>query len=236
MRPSSIRYAAMFFTLGAVIVAAALSTLPGNLGWVAIGASVAFVILGLAYAIRRPVLLGKRQDGRLHTVPLLLMLPYHALNAMTFGLYRMAEKAPPWAQVSDRLFWGRRLTSGEAAEMPATHVLDLTCEFSECPALRGRKYRSVAMLDGTAPTIAQLTQAVNWLRESVACGPTYVHCALGHGRSGTVVLAYMISEGRVASVEEGLAWLRSIRAKATLSRGQCDILRQWAVQSHRSGE
>jgi protein-tyrosine phosphatase len=127
------------------------------------------------------------------------------------------------------LYFGRRLTPGEARQAQALgwqSVLDLAAEFSEVAALRAvPRYRSLPVLDGTAPTGEQLREAVAWIVEAVERGPVYVHCALGHGRTATIVLAYLLTTAEVATVREGLTRLRALRSGVGLHRQQAELVR-----------
>jgi protein-tyrosine phosphatase len=69
---------------------------------------------------------------------------------------------------------------------------------------------------------------VAWLTERAGEGPVYVHCALGHGRSATVVVAYLVATGRAATVQEGLASLRSKRPGVSLLAPQLDVLMHYS--------
>jgi hypothetical protein len=137
------------------------------------------------------------------------------LNAAIFGAYRRLSREPPFAQVGHNLFFGRRLSAREAEGLSCDHVLDLACEFAEVAPLRCRSgYRSLPLLDAAAPAQERLREAAGWVADAVESGPVYVHCALGHGRSGTVVIAYLVSAGLVGTVEEGVQLLRSLRRGA----------------------
>lgn len=220
MRPSSLKYAFAFALLGVGSVAGLVRYWPSPWALAFLPVAIAFLIAGAAYGARRPTWLGKQHDGKLAGGAWVLLAPLYLLNRLSLLAYRWAEKGSPWCEVQPNLFWGRRLVDAECRAMPADQVLDLTSEFSECETLRGRGYCAVPMLDGTAPSQAQLAEALHRLKQQLAEGPTYVHCALGHGRSGTVVLAYLIDTGVVTSIQQGLALLRSHRPGATLSSGQ----------------
>ena len=117
--------------------------------------------------------------------------------------------------------FGRRLSAREARAAGWVSVLDLACEFAATRPLRKLAgYRSLPVLDGTAPTGEQLRSAVAWLTEAVKAGPVYVHCALGHGRSACAVIAYLLSVGSVGTVAEGVAVVRSLRPAVRLQRAQ----------------
>ncbi|MBA4062151.1 MAG: hypothetical protein C0501_00270 [Isosphaera sp.] len=224
-------YAVAFLALAGLAAAAAVVGWDA-LGWPALAfgwVSAAFVLLAAAYAgAGQPF--GKRPDGRLGLGGRLRFAPYLVLNAVTFRLYRAASRGPAFAPVSPNLFFGRRLTDREARAAAASHgwvsVLDLAAEFAEAPALRGLPgYRSLPVLDGAAPSGQDVRDAVDWLRAAVAAGPVYVHCALGHGRTGCVVVAYLLAAGVVSSAAEGVRRLRALRPGVRLNRSQWRAVR-----------
>ena len=51
-------------------------------------------------------------------------------------------------------------------------------------------------------------------------GVAYIHCASGHGRSGTVCAALLIAEDPELSIDEAEKKLRQIRSGVGLSVGQ----------------
>lgn len=214
-------YALTFLTL-----ALACTGVAWSVGWVAapLGyAAVSFAALGVAYAGAGPGLLLKRADGRRGVSAWLLLGPYFALNGLTFAAYRRLSREPAVTRVSADLSFGRRLTAAESlAECPAggwAGVLDLAAEFAEVGPLRQSPgYRSLSVLDGTAPTPAQLREALAW--RAAITGPVYVHCALGHGRSAWVVVAFWLATGEVPTVADGLRRLREVRPGARLNRTQ----------------
>lgn len=68
---------------------------------------------------------------------------------------------------------------------------------------------------------------MEWLSEAVGSGPVYVHCALGHGRSACVVVAYLLSTGAVGTVAEGIRLLKSLRPGVRLHPPQLQRLRRF---------
>jgi hypothetical protein len=200
--------------------------------------AVSFFLLGVAYAGAGPRLLGKCRDGRLHPLSRILFGPYLLLSAFSFWLYRVGSREPAYVEVLPGLFFGRRLTAAEVRQErpPAWRgVLDLACEFAEVPGLRSvEDYYSLPVLDATAPSLAQLRRAVRWLVDRLPLGPVYVHCALGHGRSGTIILAYLLFSGETADVREGLKRLRALRPEVKLHRQQAHVLRAF-VSAHEPG-
>ncbi len=201
-------------------------------GWPAIifgYAAVSFLMLSIAYGGAGPELFGKRASGQHSIRSWLLFSPYFLLNAVIFRLHRGMSREPAYAEVVPNLFFGRRLTEREANEARALGwiaVLDLAPEFAESPALRILPgYRTFPILDATAPTEPQLHDAVRWLTDAVVKGPVYIHCALGHGRTGCVVVAYLLAAGVVNSVAEGVRLMRTQRPGVRLNRPQLRALR-----------
>lgn len=189
---------------------------------------VSFVILAVAYGGGGPKLLSKRPDGGRGWVFRLLLAPYLLLTRFSFLLYKLLGRHSAVCEIIPNLFLGRRLTAKEAGRFTDTAVLDLAAEFSETRLLRHPdRYLSLPILDATAPTVEQLNIAVRWIAERLPHGPVFVHCALGHGRSASVVIAYLLLSGQVKSVRDGLRHVRQLRSGVGLSTSQRERLRQW---------
>ena len=208
-----------------------------TVGWaviVPLYAALSFAILAAAYAGVGPRLLFKRPNGCRSVFGWLLLSPYFLLNAVTFGLYRLFSREPAFVQVAPNLFFGRRLSACEHQAGGWSNVLDLAGEFAEVGPVRLLPgYRSLPTLDATAPTEDELRSAMAWIAEAAATGPVYVHCALGHGRSACVVIAYQLSVGAVNTIAEGVAALRSLRPSVRLHTPQLQLLRKFEQQPTR---
>ncbi len=220
------KYAFAFLVLASVAGLAAVA------GWPAIGlgyAAVSFLLLAAAYFGLGPRLFLKSASGRRSVWGWLLFAPYFLLNALIFSLYVVFSRSPAYAQATPDLFFGRRLTAREARKAKTlgwVSVLDLAAEFGEVSVLRGLPgYRSLPVLDATAPSEQQLREAVAWLTEAVKAGRVYVHCALGHGRTGCVVVAYLLAAGLVSNTAEGIRLLQSLRSGVRLNPAQRRLLR-----------
>jgi hypothetical protein len=227
------RYCFVFVVLAALSGVAAVVGW-GSFGWVTLllgYASLSFLLLAMAYGGAGAVLLGKRGDGRRSAWAWVMLAPYFLLNAVTFRLYRLFSREPAFAEVAPNLFFGRRLGAREARRAEGhgwVAVLDLAAEFPEVGPLRRLPgYRSLPVLGATAPAEEQFREAVAWLVGVVASGPVYVHCALGHGRTACVVVAYLLSAGLVTSAAEGLRLLRASRPGVRLHRSQRQLVRKY---------
>jgi protein-tyrosine phosphatase len=224
----SLKYSFVFLILAFACVVLTL-VLWEYVGWYGVAflySAISFLLLSIAYAGAGAGLLLKQASGRHSILGMLLFGPYFVLNALTFILYRLMSKEPAYAQVAPNVFFGRRLTPGECKEERWNSVLDLAGEFAEVQQLRKLAgYKSLPVLDATAPMEDQLRLAVSWMADRAASGPVYVHCALGHGRSACVVIAYLLSVGAVGTVGEGVLLLRSLRPGVRLHPVQRKRLR-----------
>jgi hypothetical protein len=224
LRDVSVRYSLTFLVLAAVALLAAVMTELWVLRILAVWLAIDFGLLSAAYGGAGPRLLFKQRNGLRAKWAWALYAPYFLLNELTFLLYCLIGRRPPYAQVVHNLYLGRRMTSNEARRMRVLRwraILDLAAEFEEVARLRREKfYRSLPVLDAMAPVGAELSVTVEWLEKRVAEGPVFVHCALGHGRSATVVVAYLLATGEASTVEEGIALVRSKRPGIRLNARQ----------------
>lgn len=88
--------------------------------------------------------------------------------------------------------------------------------------------------DFHAPALAQLHEIVRFLDEcrSAHCTPL-VHCAMGRGRTGTVLAAWLIAHG--APVQQALQDVRAQRPGAVETDEQENMLYEFAIDC-RTGE
>ena len=101
--------------------------------------------------------------------------------------------------------------AAEAVKAGVTAVLDLTAEFAEAEPFRTVRYLNLQVLDLTAPTSAQMSDAVEFITAESACGVVYVHCKIGYSRSAAVVASYLLASGRAATADTAIAHLRRRR-------------------------
>jgi len=219
----SIKNAATFLVLaaGAGVGALVVGPVAGKvlLGW----AGCCYAVVAVAYAAGRPGIFLKRPSGGLPAAAWLLFGPFLLPNAACFHAYRLLAGEAPWHEVAPGVYLGRRLTGREAARAaPAdlAGVVDLTCELPEPAAMRGcGEYLNLPVLDGTCPTPGRLREAVAFIERVRPAGGVYVHCAVGHGRSATVAVAWLLAAGLAGSAGEALARVRSRRPRARLAYG-----------------
>lgn len=229
-RGVSMQYAFVFALLGGACGFVGLAAIEPTRGFslVFVFPAVSFVLLAVAYAGGGPKLLGKRADGGRRWWARVLFAPYLLLTRFSFVLYKLFGRHTAVCEVVPKLFLGRRLTTTEATSFNTAAVLDLAAEFSETRPFRWPdRYLSLPVLDATPPTAEQLIRAVEWIAEQLPRRAVYVHCALGHGRSASVVIAFLLHTGRVASVRDGLREVRRLRPGVGLSTSQRRNLERW---------
>ena len=221
------------FFLPAVCLACLSACLPMILirilaGWT----SLAFLWVAAGYFGLGPHIFGKRSNGTLSPIHVLAFAPYLVLALMVAAGCRWVFREPACQQISERLYFGRRLRSHERPLLDhhgIVALLDLTAATPEPKIIRSeRVYRSMPILDGTAPTLEGLLDAVRWVMDQSAAGPVYIHCAAGHGRAGLIAGAYLLASGEAANANEAILKLQSVRPLVLLTAEQRRRLAEFA--------
>lgn len=223
--------------LGLALIGLAAATLLNGwqYGWIGraitIHFAVSFTLVGIAYFGVLPNIYAKRPDGIRPLWNQLLLLPYTLLAALSFRVSIWMANEAAIAQLERNLYFGRRLPGRDVEPGLALGwigVLDLAGEFTEDFRLRSLPhYLSLPVLDGSAPNLSQLEVATNWILETTQVGPVYVHCALGHGRTATILVAYLLRARSITNSAEGLTRLKSLRQGVGLNRAQLQALDLW---------
>jgi protein-tyrosine phosphatase len=217
------KYALTLSVLGLALVILGFQSLSfGRVFLIWLGTN--FLLLGFAHLRRMHRLFGKRVDGTLPWWSWLVFLPLHALTMLIWHAARIFSSEPPIDPVTDQLSIGRRLFSSEIPAGLANYV-DLTAEFQEAETARScTGYLAFPILDGSIPSLEALDTAISNLRP----GPTLVHCAQGHGRTGLFTLALLLKSDVIGDVDEGLELLGKIRPALRLNADQLDFIRAYA--------
>lgn len=217
-------YAVLLTTLGFALAVSGLRI--GSWGFLLLWLGLDFIVLGIAHLRGAHRVFGKRADGTLPLWSWILFFPLLAYTTVVWHLIRLLSRESRTNRISEQLVVGRRLLPGEMPDAFANYV-DLTAEFQEPRALRrAAGYFAFPILDASAPDPSELRAAVDLLR----AGPTFVHCAQGHGRTGLFALAVLLSSGAVRTVEEGLSVLASARPAICLSPEQTRCISVYARQ------
>ena len=211
------RYAAVFMTLGGLLVWQAVRISPW-IGWLVCWAGVSCLLVGAAYAGLGPRVFGKRPDGRLAWWSRLLLLPYLAAYQLLWHVVRITGHEPACHQVAKGVYLGRRPLLSDLPKGVA-RIVDLCVEFPALPALIAPlRYSALPALDAGLADI----EAFRCLVDEVASddGSVYIHCASGHGRGAMFAAALLIARGESATVEEAETMLRAARPGVKMSSRQ----------------
>ncbi len=79
-------------------------------------------------------------------------------------------------------------------------------------------------------TVEHLQELVDWLKKTTAANPIYVHCALGHGRTSTIVVAFLIRNGFEQNIDSALSRLRALRSGVDINATQRELLNAYLVK------
>lgn len=94
-------------------------------------------------------------------------------------------------------------------------------------------YVWIPIKNHAAPTQEQLDFGVSVLEKLVAMGKkVYVHCQNGHGRTPTLVAAYLIKQGK--GIDEAIAFIKSKRPAIHLEKVQKKSLVEFSKNFNQS--
>jgi atypical dual specificity phosphatase len=148
---------------------------------------------------------------------------YHYLFDKAYPLirftYEKIRRQAWFTQISDDLWLGGAPTYLRDYEFLRENgigaVLDMRWERSadlDYYNTHDIHYQKVKVFDVGVPTLAQMEDAVAFVRENVEAGrPVLIHCAKGRGRSGVVLMAYLMRyEGM--TFEAARDWVKAKRS------------------------
>lgn len=198
--------------------------------WLMVNTAITVMGVVLAFALKKPSFFLKKANGLLSPASYLIFWPYFMLNTITLVLFRVFSQENVLDEVFPNLYMGSKLYEIDYklfVSLGIKSTLDLTSEFSETDFVRQKpNYLCLPVLDTSAPTLDQLEEAVEWISAHLLEGPVYVHCALGHGRSATVVAGFLIKNGRVNDVNEAIELLKTKRSGIDLHPKQLSVLKR----------
>jgi protein-tyrosine phosphatase len=219
------------------VLALAVAPLFRAFAWLPLWLALSNGLIAYAYASNRAAIFGKRRDGTIAPLNLVLLLPYLLLVWTFFWLKVAGLRPEPCSHlVAPGVYLGRK---PRAHELPqdCRLVVDLTCEFSEARSVVGAyAYRCLPILNRHTPSDAELAALLSELRDHDA--PIYVHCGAGRGRSAMVAAALLVLRGHAQDVAEAEQMLKRARpgvhlhaAQSALITRQCaELLRRVATR------
>ena len=202
-----------YYIGGAALCVAGAALVPPGWSLLPLYPALSLFLAGGAYFGPGPAVF-RKDGGRLPFATLVLLWPVVFGQWLSTRYY--ARRSRRWDEVTPNLWIGRTLTAREAAAAlgaGVTAILDLTAELPEArPFARHPHYRNLPILDLTAPTCAQLDEAVAFIDAHARAGGTvYVHCKAGYSRSAAVAAAYLLRTRRAPTAAAAISALRGAR-------------------------
>lgn len=170
-----------------------------------------------------------KREGRHSFATRVLFAPILLGQRLSLAHYRRGPRA--WDELAPNVWIGRQLDAAEAeaaVRQGVTAVLDLTGEFEEAPAFVWGNYLNLPVLDLTAPSAAQLAQAVAFIDRESTRGIVYVHCKIGYSRTAAAAGAWMLRSGRARDADEAMERLRAVRPSIVIRPEASQALREVA--------
>jgi len=180
------------------------------------------------YLVASGRMFGKTARGELPLLTKWLLLPVLFVVRLYNWQCRIRGHIEPMTEVRPGL-WLSGLVRPRDLPLLRAHgieaMLDVTVEFEPPIYPPDIHYLPLPLMDHAPPTDADFERAIAWLREQQAAGRTVlVHCALGQGRSVTILLAYLHALSPERSHAALLREIQVLRPKAAPNRAQMKAL------------
>jgi diacylglycerol kinase (ATP) len=223
------RFVIIFAVLACVFLfPGALGAEPGPVRiWMGLAALLLALLYLLALWPERRVGAWIRTASPLAGIARLVLMPYRWLAYLVLRTKVAMRHLRPIDEIVPGLYLGRRPLPGDRdgmATLALKAIVDLCAEFPPSGAIHGipdADYLSIPAMDGTAPALPDIANAIEWIEQRIAAGkPVLVHCAAGHGRSATVVACLLIARGLATDAPSAQSLMQTIRPGVRLNRTQ----------------
>jgi len=140
-----------------------------------------------------------------------------------------------YSQITDNIFIGSNLCKGnvcpihgpEFKKLNITAEINLTREHEEIAPQEIDLYAWIPVKDRGVPNKCQFALGTSIINEAVNNNQNiYIHCKNGHGRSPTIVAAYLI-RFQNKSVSEAVNLIKSKRPEIHLEESQLEALNEF---------
>ena len=215
------KYGVLFLTLAILSVTFALR----DDVWFLLWPAVSFAVVGISYLLQSTWAMGKCRAGTRSWIAIVVLLPYLVYLYTVWHVIRLLSREPALNQLGEDVFLARRLLENELPP-EVVSVVDLTSEFVEPRQIRSRdNYLCWPLLDGMPPRPEELAGVVDAI--SAMPKPVLIHCAQGHGRTGTVAVALLLKNGNASSVSQAVDQIQAVRPGVDLNSSQRAALSNW---------
>ncbi|TWT81029.1 hypothetical protein CA13_24760 [Planctomycetes bacterium CA13] len=210
------KYGVLFSVLSLLVVLCAI--LFGGWFLILLWPGFSFGVLGMGYLTLGHRVFGKLPDGSMHSVSVVVLLPYLLCLWGVWHLVRLISREPAYDELADGVLIGRRLLTHEVPSGTQT-VVDLTSEFPESSGLRSvPNYVAVPMLAASILPPQILADLVTHL--ATMDTPIFIHCAQGHGRTALISALFLVARGDVSDPDAALKLIQGSRPLAGLNHLQ----------------
>lgn len=211
--------------------------------------AMSLLLVALAYLLRQPTVFQKQPDGRLTVASYLLLSPYLLFAWMNSRLWtrKHAEDSFILKHNNIEIYLGRIPTQQHArqyqslfdccAELPH-HKVEHQCyeafySLDLIPIQHQQFPEAVARFNHIMRHMTQQNQAQqtkNSQTQQQQTQKVLIYCALGYSRSCSILIAWLIDQGIVASSQQGLALVQQQRPWVVLKPAHLSELEQWQKQ------
>lgn len=141
-----------------------------------------------------------------------------------------------YSGITDKIIVGSDFCTGrvcalhedEFKKLNVCAEINLSAEKKEKPPDDIDVYAWLPVVDGYAPTLDQLDYATSLINEVVSKEKNiYVHCKNGHGRSPTLVAAYLIRY-KGMDVDEAIKFIKKKRPEVHIEKSQRKALEKYS--------
>ncbi|HBK64951.1 MAG TPA: hypothetical protein DD000_15905 [Cyanobacteria bacterium UBA11166] len=216
------KYAAIFSILGVSLIL--LGCKLEIIGWLFFWSGISFSIVGCGYGGLGAKVFGKKSNGSISKLSLSLLLPYLLLTWIVWHIQRWISQSSACHQIIPGIWLGRRPFLPELPDN-IDLIIDLTSEFVEPYNVIARKtYICIPTLDNSVPPDSSFQKLIEIILSWQ--GNIYIHCALGYGRSATVVAGILLAKGLVDNLDEAEKFIEAKRPGIKLSQEQKSLLKR----------
>ncbi len=144
-----------------------------------------------------------------------------------------------YSQITPEIYVGpqyREAGKRRLEQLGITGSVNLRIEFDDrVHGLSLREYCYIPIINDHAPTLAQLSQGVAFVRWIVAeKGKVYIHCQGGLGRAPTMAAAYFISQG--FTLNEAVRLIKQVRPFIEIKPSQMEQLERFEAMQRSQQE